>query len=308
MRRALSCVLLLAAIVYAPSAATEDKTYPAEMEREAVFFSDVLAEYQDLNTRLENVAAPLLQANADLCPRTSRDIGITAHTVSDYPVELQGVARSLLGVTHALSVRTVRDGSIAATAGIEPGDEIIQMGQRDLQSRASSQLYYTAISQMAFKDEQTEIDVRRDGNIMTFDVTPETICGYPVIVFYNENMNGHTDGKEILVTSELLRRVPDDVNLALIIAHELAHAIAGHVGQTPTRELELEADRMALSLMARAGFDIELAVEYWKNAPHPHTDASGMHPSTRERYNNFMRAKTRIEAKQKIGIPLTLLP
>jgi len=298
--RAILLALMLAATACAPQAATED------FFKQTVLFSDVLAEYQDLNTRLENVAAPLLRANAELCPKTSRDIGITVHTVSDYPVELQAVARALIGVTDDMSVRTVRAGSNAAKAGVRPGDHITRMGKSDLTT--NSQAYYTEISQDAFKAVETEVQVSRGNEVINFDVTPETICGYPVIVFFNENMNGHTDGKDVLITSELLRRVADDTNLALIISHELAHAIAGHVGQTPTKSLELEADRMALVLMARAGFDIEHAVASWKQAPHPYKHASGLHPSTSERYENFMAAKARIHAKQKRGVTLTLSP
>lgn len=300
MKRTFFLALTLAIAACAPQAATEDFT------EETVLFSDVLAEYQALNTRLENVAAPLLRANAELCPRTSRDIGITVHTVTDYPSELQSVARSLIGVTDELSVRTVRTNSTAATAGLKPGDQITRIGGSGLKD--TSQAYFTQISQDAFKASETEIEVVRGSKLIKVTVDPETICGYPIIVFFNENMNGHTDGKDVLITSEFMRQVPDDVNLALIVSHELSHAIAGHVDQIHSKALELEADRMALVLMARAGFDIDQAVAYWRDAPHPYNEASKLHPSARDRYENFMQSKTRIQAKQKMGLPLTLSP
>jgi predicted Zn-dependent protease len=94
-----------------------------------------------------------------------------------------------------------------------------------------------------------------------------------------------------------MRSVPDDTNLALVIAHEMAHVIAGHMDEAPTQELELEADRMALVLMARAGYDIEDAVAYWETNEHPHDGgdaAQSSHPSTRARYENFQAELERI--------------
>jgi len=66
----------------------------------------------------------------------------------------------------------------------------------------------------------------------------------------------------------------------------------------PTQELELEADRMALVLMARAGYDVEAAVAYWKDAAHPHEGgkkSESSHPTTRQRYKNFSKALRRIQ-------------
>ena len=101
-----------------------------------------------------------------------------------------------------------------------------------------------------------------------------------------------------------MRVVPDDVNLALIVAHEMAHAMAGHIEETPTRELELEADRMALVLMERAGYDIEAAISYWADAVHPHRnlqDSSDSHPAITERYENFRQEQARVNELKRAG-------
>lgn len=280
----------------------------ASSKQEPVRLSDVLAEYKTLNTRLEAIAAPLLLANASLCPRTSRDIGITTHTLSDYPEGLQEAAGRLMGVSDALSIRSVRPGSAADKTGLKSGDKLIRIGSFPLEGQSGVQGYYNLIAQKVFENSQTNIGISRGPEVLKFSVRPETICGYPVNVFFDDTLNGHTDGNEVFITSELLRRVPDDVNLALIIAHELSHAIAGHIDQSPSKALELEADRMALTLMARAGYDIDQAIAYWEDAPHPYKQASETHPSTRERYENFMRAKTDIQTKQRIGLELTFQP
>ena len=76
-------------------------------------FRDILNEFMGLNERLERIASRIKIANADLCDATEHDIGISTHTLSDYPEELQDAARHYLNVDENLSVRTVRPKSSA---------------------------------------------------------------------------------------------------------------------------------------------------------------------------------------------------
>jgi len=87
------------------------------------------------------------------------------------------------------------------------------------------------------------------------------------------------------------------VNLALIIAHEMAHAIEGH--QRKAKGLELKADRMALVMMTRAGYDID---------EDPHADFqtnSKTHPAIKVRYKNFRTEQARIEKLVAAGKALS---
>ena len=270
-------------------------------------FRDVLRQYQDLNTRLASVAYRLQKANAPLCPVTYRDTGFTVHMVTDYPETLQPIARELLSVSDRLSVRTVRENSSADAAGLIPSDEIAQVFGAYVPSGPSAKLLFQAASTRAFEADEAVLKIRRGGQVMDMVLNPETLCGYPVNVFFSERINGHTDGREVWITSELIRSEPNNVNLALVVAHEIAHAIAGHVNQTPTKLLELEADRMALIMLARAGYDIGFAIDDWQYAPRSHgpLDENSGHPSSAERLENFRAAEAEIEAKRRAGKPLT---
>ena len=136
----------------------------------------------------------------------------------------------------------------------------------------------------------------------------ETACDIPINVIFSNAVNGHTDGEEVFITSELMRTVPDDVNLALIAAHEMSHVIAGHQGQALGQAIELEADRMALVLMENAGYDIDAAISYWQRAVHPHEKHQGgsrSHPSIDARLLNFSTERARIRRQQALGQALT---
>ncbi len=276
---------------------------PPSFERPAeTKFEDVLAEYQYLNQRLARVTAPLRIANAELCGETYRDPGFSTHRLSDYPPPLQPIAMELLNMTEdGLHIRSVRPNSSAWDAKLEPGDRILSVNSQPISSDPSMRKYNEAVIRNGFSLARPRLTVRTaQGREFTARIKPQTACEAPVRVIFSDNVNGHTDGVDVLITSALMKTVPDDTNLALVVAHEMSHLIAGHFSQAPSQDLELEADRMALVLLARAGYDVESAVAYWESADHPHEGGDlpeSSHPTTGARYENF---KTELDRINKI--------
>ena len=262
-------------------------------------FEDVLAEYRLMNERLERVSAPLRLANAHLCPRVFRDPGFTDHALEDYPERLQGMAEAVMGLKpDGIYIRSVRRDSPAEAADIEIGDRVVRLNGQYVPGGRTMKQFYAALSRGAFGGVKTRMTLRTpQGQDYETALRSDTACDYPARVFFSQEINGHTDGDEVLITSALMQTVPDDVNLALIIAHEMAHAIAGHIDETPSKALELEADRMALVLMDNAGYNIDAAIDYWAEASHPHRDLqdnSESHPSIMARFENFKKERARI--------------
>lgn len=311
----------------AETAATTESSEILSSDDAMVRFSDILDQYRALNERLETVAARLQIANAELCPATLRDPGYTVHTITDYPTRLQQVARGLLNVEEGLSVRTVRAGSAAQIAGLQPGDKLMGLnGQRLPGGHAQQKLYETAAAK-AFAGPSARLTIARDvpsfaagtdrPEVMSFKLTPETICAYPSHVVFDEYVNGHTDGRAVWITSELMRTVEDDVNLALIVAHEMSHAMAGHLALNAAGEarkiLELTADSMALVMLVRAGFETDSAIAYWTRADNPQRmsqSRSDTHPSITQRLNNFEAVKQAIinAERRGDGLDFSILP
>ena len=109
-------------------------------------FEDVLSDYQDLNDRLERVAAALRIANADLCPKVWRDPGFTVHKLQDYPPSIRFMAEELLGLEDGkLYIRAVRRGSSAQAQFLEAGDEILSVNNQPLSSDLSMERYLSLI-------------------------------------------------------------------------------------------------------------------------------------------------------------------
>ena len=95
-------------------------------------------------------------------------------------------------------------------------------------------------------------------------------------------LNALADGRYVQVTTAIGNYVADDEELAAILAHELAHnvlrhrarldaagidrGLLGHFGRNArlVRATEVEADRLSVYLLERAGYDPEAAVRFWR--------------------------------------------
>lgn len=274
-----------------------------------VTFEQMLRQYQALNRRLEAVAYRLQAANADLCPKTVPSPGYTVHTVFDYPEMLRDVARDLLSVSEEVSIRTVSPGSPAAKAGFKPSDRIIRINGSYLPGGRTAATFYDAASKNVFRQTSVKMEVERGGEVIDINLSPENLCDYPVRPYFSEKINAHTDGHEVWVTSELIRSTSRDIDLALVVAHEMAHAIADHVSRGQSKELELEADHMGLIMLARAGYDIARVSGNWERVPYPHRRENAnidlTHPSAQERLENARQTEALINEARKSGHVLT---
>ncbi|NNE58230.1 MAG: M48 family metalloprotease [Hellea sp.] len=247
-------------------------------------FEELLDQYLAYNQRLENIAFRILSRNKDSCQETQRSIGMKPHTVFDYPSDLQMMARVYLDIETQTSVRIVAKDSPAELAGLEPGDRILQLGEYKIPDGEMGGELFEAVSAREYQHGLTHMIIERQGAEKTVELRPISICGYPAQLFYSDVANAHTNGGEIWVTSELVRATASDISLALVFSHELAHAVQRHIFETPSRELELEADRLSLIYLDRAGYDAQEAIRLWKLNPLNHkAEPSESHPSSDER-------------------------
>lgn len=131
------------------------------------------------------------------------------------------------------------------------------------------------------------------------------ICANKVGLESSPVKNAHTNGQTILVTTAMIDALSDD-ELAFIIAHELAHSVAGHDienGSYPAAELE--ADRIALFLMARAGFHLPAADNALQKLGVAGQSATDSHPSGLQRQRVLYEARGEIANLMRRGQSLT---
>ncbi len=122
----------------------------------------------------------------------------------------------------------------------------------------------------------------------------------PILLKQADRPNASTDGKVVYITTGLMDRI-SDLALALIIAHELGHISLGHISlghnwsQDPPEQLEQEADRYGLLLLARAGFDYREAVQLASAIQPPHKDGQLISKNEAKRAAHFRAIIVEIE-------------
>ncbi len=185
----------------------------AEQQRQQ---AQVVATHLQQLERLQSIAWPVLKANADLCGKATRpSIGLTLSDARDMSRQIRGLRAQdvrLEGVTIA----AVAAGSPAAIAGLKAGDT--------LQGKSVANIGKALNAEM--KKSKTATISKTDGTKLT--LLPTTICAQPVRLAHSNQINAFTNGRSITFFTGLLRAVPDDAQLQMVVAHELAHALLKH--------------------------------------------------------------------------------
>ena len=126
-------------------------------------------------------------------------------------------------------------------------------------------------------------------------------CDYPVLLNDDDSVNAFADGRAIHINRGLMTQAPDDLTLAIVIGHELAHNSRAHIpakitntiiggilggilggaldedhidtgivlgaglgGAAHSQAFENEADYVGLYHTARAGWDVSEAGDTWR--------------------------------------------
>lgn len=254
--------------------------------------------------RVYDIANRLTRANAELCARQSRTIGIRSENLNDYGRDFREAARSLWGLDNTPTINWVAQDSPAHEAGIRVNDKIIAINGRVLPSGRNANSQAVRWLRDAADRGQVALQLRRGIETITVSVTPRVDCAYEFYMTDDDALNAAADGRSIYITRGMLRFVRTDEELALILGHELAHnamrhlesmqqnATMGMVGgllldvlaasagvntggaftdaggdvgrMMFAQEFEAEADYVGMYFMARAGYSIEGVEEFWR--------------------------------------------
>lgn len=244
---------------------------------------------QDL--RVANVAYRLAISNRKLCQEALKpQPGFILHGVEQYRPGDRERAASSSGLGRYMGVMTVVKGSQAEKAGLAPDDQLVSVNGRDLaagaipaDARATSAFVERARQIVLDEMNKGEVTLRIANAAGYRDLRFGTDAGCPfdVVVVPSTTVNAWADGARVVVTSAIVEQCDTDDDLALVIAHELAHNILRHrqrlalagvpdnrllpvsaAGSAKIRATEEEADRFAVSMASAAGYDLSRAASF----------------------------------------------
>lgn len=243
----------------------------------------------ELDLRVQTVFHRLIAANVDLCPATGPNLGWALHSATQYDGALREilVAEGLEGDLPAVSA--VVPGGAAERAGLSRGDVILSANgvQMNAGAGAGPARYEgfsanVALMERAIGSDAARLVVRRDDQTREVTAHPTTACAYEVHLDVSNELNARANGTDVFISTTLAAFATSDDELALILAHELAHNVLEHRErfdrEAPARRVfgnlavapsslsaaERDADRWGLYLMARAGFDERVAAPFWR--------------------------------------------
>ena len=123
-----------------------------------------------------------------------------------------------------------------------------------------------ALRDAARSGEPIELVVRRDDRNLLVSLSPEPVCDYRAILAAQENVNAYADGENVYVTRGMMRFAETDDELALVIAHEIAHNAMNHIDaqrSCPTQLTPLAtAEQSARASLARLAENLALGREH----------------------------------------------
>ena len=232
---AASCVVALLGL---GGCATTDGPKPMTIAEEAELVEEIET-LADRAGKLKDLAFPILASNVEACGKRVRpSIGaswITEADLGGWPNEHRAVAKRHFGVSRRPVLDHVVDGGPAADAGLRRWDTIVAVDGRHLRSGGGDQSDIAMIVESGADDGRMEITYERDSETASVIVIPVTACDVGVALAEDEQPNAFADGRNVYLTKGLYWAEPD-VGLQVIVAHQLAHILEGHVRKEQTRQ------------------------------------------------------------------------
>lgn len=304
--------------------------------------AETLTKMAALQDRLYHVAAPLLIDNAELCKSHARNLlGFTAKNRHSYPGDYNEAAHVAFGMDERLQVTGVLAGSGAARAGLKVGDGLVAAGGKPLPTgQHALSLMGAIVGPMISAQASLPMTVERNGKTRELTVPVTRACAFAIELGNADNINAYADGSRVMLTRGMIGFTRGDDELAYVVANGMAHNMLGHAGAVRNTAtigsiidnlvrvnpddsmligsggikampagLDAAADRLSLYLLARAGYDIDGADEFWKRLAeaYPATVLNGFtanHPSTAARTAAIERAAAEIKARRAAKKPL----
>ena len=237
--------------------------------------------------RLATIAYRLTTANAALCDRLQPQLGMPLHALTQYGRAARPNATAAFGFESAVGVEAVVAGAPAALAGVRPNDSIVAIdgrAQPGLSSRTDGPADRDAADAQIASGAPTApiaLQLLRGGRRQTLSVVPRPGCKSRFEILLGSGLGASADGSIVQIGEKFFEGYADP-EIAVIVAHELAHNVLRHRARLDAakvntgllaelgrngrliRETENDADRLGIYLLANAGYDPMAAPRFWR--------------------------------------------
>jgi len=225
-----------------------------------------LGTLREADARVATVAWRLQTANAALCRDTVALPGFSVETIDQYALPERAQALAEFGLGDLPQISAVVPGSTADQAGLNAGDTILAIDGQPMRRATGGKPDYgrTAAVEAALATALARPPARLTLASRNVSFSGDRGCASTVQLVPGGRLDALADGQYVQISGVMYQFAGNDSELAFIIAHELAHNIvpeAKHASDASAqRRAELAADRAAVGMMARAGYDVKAIV------------------------------------------------
>ena len=308
-----------------------------EKER-AIMQGIALETYYNRVEKLNNIAWPILSSSLDFCKDDiTNSIGIEVISLNEIDKSYKNAASKKIGLTDEPQILYIIKSSPAELAGLNKKDKIIEISSSEYTWKGDDIVQNTR--KRIFGKDKIKITIERNNEIQIFEVEPVKICNHRIILRQDNSLNAFADGKNIYITQGMLRFIDEDKELQMVIAHELAHNIEGHIekktnnyllgtivdlaaagagvntrgtfgslgAQMYSQDFEREADYVGMYILANSGIEREGVANFWRrmSVENPRSISyASTHPSSSERWVNIEAVNKEIDKKILESKPL----
>lgn len=257
--------------------------------------------------RVAEVGYRLALSGARFCPNASPVTGMLLHHLAEYDAAGRTIEVDRYGLDRGPGILAVVGGSSADEAGLVAGDVLLSVNGhgfdqpravaalKDVPGGARKDAWRGRIGRDEAKIEDSvrsgpaDLLVLRQGREFHTMLSSKAGCIARVRLAVSTQANAFANDGHAILTTEMLRLIRNDDELAVVLGHEMAHVILNHedvleaqnvphgllrgIGRNAARvkATEEEADRLGLKLAWAAGYDISKATDFWDRfyAAHP---------------------------------------
>ncbi len=244
--------------------------------------------------RLGAIAYRIAVAGLPFCPETAPLTGMMLHHIAEYDAEGRRLVLAAWPLTQGPGVLSVIEASPAARAGLAAGDVIVAVNGapfrspeailaiRDARARRSAIEASEAMLEEQLARGPAQLSVLRGGRRLELELESRPACPARVRLARSRQPNAFANGRYAIVTTQVMGFTRGDDELAIIVAHEVAHNILEHRQRLDEqgvpkglfrrfgrnagriRVTEEEADRLGVRLLAAAGYDTAAIIPFWR--------------------------------------------
>jgi hypothetical protein len=241
------------------------------------------------DTRLASIAERLTTANVALCDKRQPALGIVLHSLRQYRESDWPTVKRVFGFRAPVAVEAVIDDGAAKSAGVLPNDAVTAIDGQALPmsvavaGKAASTDRDRALSiiDSAPTGQPLTITFDRNGEIAQRTLTPRAACRSRFEIVIGNGFDAQADGINVQLGEKFFEGMSDE-EVAVVVAHELAHNILHHRARLDTagvsrgiagefgrnarliRETEDQADQLSVYLLANAGYDPLASGRFWR--------------------------------------------